>query len=949
MRRILAGLLLLLCFPLCALGQAKGEVESIGFGSLYRPNVHVPMLVRVQAERSGTYQIRVVQKDLDQDHEIFKQDVSLTGSDDGRGPEQRFWMYFIPQPTDNGLPDTSRGGTLRDLQKDLKVFLCDERGRQLIQLPVTQTITNIENVQAGPFSAPRGVKMVLAISDGAQQPVWRDYQQAIGTMEDIVFVTVRSMDLPEDVRGYEMVDAIVWLAAPLPDPSKPSDEKRYNAIQSYVRGGGHLVVCQPAQRDATASVAELLPVEVKEVAPRDNLEPLRGLATAQRDRWDQALRREAEAGDPFSGTNRRRDDWALPQGPFMFARAVPKPGAVVEMAIGWNADGTDQSPYLARIGHGFGCVTWVAHDLSDPAITGRAKSGWPYVWDKVLDFNHDLLVIDNQTPEQFKNTYRAGSAVDIGHSLLAGLELKSKGQMLVSIAVVFFIAYWVVAGPGVYLYLLTRSRAQLSWFFFAFSALVATVLTVLVVKLVVRGPPEMNHVTLVRGTTGGGEPAVAISQFGLYIPRDGAQTLTLPEVSPKHVSYLVAYPRHPQHAPGDIEFPAQLPYVIPVRDGMEDGPVEIAPPFRSTLKQFSARRVGPAAGTVSGKARLSFEDDVWRFEGQVNNGTGQRLRNVYFAYYSPRDNDDYILFLPAWEKGQTVELAEFHDRAVKFIVPSQRQEDLTNLSGRPEQKFRLRGPMGKAGSGMGWSSYWFSLLRSSSFANATRDDLPTSEQQIYHSFAMMSLFDRLPPMKNRTGFNADRVEVLRRGGRYLSVGKAISAGRLVVIAEGERDAPLPFPLLVNGDPVAGKGTVLFQFDLPIERVGAAATTLPSTRPATAPGAEAEPTAPVSVEQAFDPQKYLTGPLPNTLTPEQRRMATEARRAATRARQQQQQQLRQQQQQQQRQRLQQQQQQQPTPQTAPGEPGAFSPVPSPVTPNATASARGFGPEAATWPQ
>ena len=53
---------------------------------------------------------------------------------------------------------------------------------------------------------------------------------------------------------------------------------------------------------------------------------------------------------------------------------------------------------------------------------------------------------------------------------LAGMELTSKSYALISIAVVFFIAYWVIAGPGMYLFLVTRTRAQLSWFMFAASA-----------------------------------------------------------------------------------------------------------------------------------------------------------------------------------------------------------------------------------------------------------------------------------------------------------------------------------------------------------------------------------------------------------------------------------------------------------------------------------------------
>ncbi len=117
MRRLLAGIfLVLLSCPIAALAETKGEVEAIGYDWNYRPNCYVPMRVRVQADKSGTYQIRVVQDDLDADQPLFTQVVSLTGADDGGGPgsEQRFWLYFIPQPTDGGLPDVTDG--LRAIQ-----------------------------------------------------------------------------------------------------------------------------------------------------------------------------------------------------------------------------------------------------------------------------------------------------------------------------------------------------------------------------------------------------------------------------------------------------------------------------------------------------------------------------------------------------------------------------------------------------------------------------------------------------------------------------------------------------------------------------------------------------------------------------------------------------------------------------------------------------------------
>src|SRR5438874_4376044 len=164
MRRLLAGIFFL-CSLLpnaAALGETKGAVEAIGFQGLYRPNCHIPMLVRVQADKSGTYQIRVVQEDMDRDPQIFKEDVSLTGAaEDGKGAEQHFWLYFIPQPTEGGLI----GNSLRDLQQQLKVFLCDEKGRQIAQLPIEQTIINVENPPGSLTSNQRGSRLVLAVTD----------------------------------------------------------------------------------------------------------------------------------------------------------------------------------------------------------------------------------------------------------------------------------------------------------------------------------------------------------------------------------------------------------------------------------------------------------------------------------------------------------------------------------------------------------------------------------------------------------------------------------------------------------------------------------------------------------------------------------------------------------------------------------------------------------------
>src|SRR5438105_3488082 len=130
MRSFLAGLLVL-TIPAAALAQATGFVESIGFGieNRYRPDCWTPMLVNLNSQlgEAESYQVQVVQKDLDQDRVVFTRDITLNPK-----LQQKFWVYFIPQP---GLREAK---TADELQKAVEVWLCtapNARGetRQLLR------------------------------------------------------------------------------------------------------------------------------------------------------------------------------------------------------------------------------------------------------------------------------------------------------------------------------------------------------------------------------------------------------------------------------------------------------------------------------------------------------------------------------------------------------------------------------------------------------------------------------------------------------------------------------------------------------------------------------------------------------------------------------------------------------------------------------------------------
>src|SRR5688572_749668 len=175
MRRILAGLLILITSS-TGLAQ-QDEVEAVGFNNHYRPDAWTPMVVRITPEKSGTYQLQVIQEDLDGDEPIFVQEITLTGADEGKAEQQRFWMYFIPQPTHGGLYDVNRGGTLKEINGQLQVHLADKDGKQIKKLPITSTIINLEPPNSNPFVSPRGTKLILAVSDGRSKLIWTEYEK----------------------------------------------------------------------------------------------------------------------------------------------------------------------------------------------------------------------------------------------------------------------------------------------------------------------------------------------------------------------------------------------------------------------------------------------------------------------------------------------------------------------------------------------------------------------------------------------------------------------------------------------------------------------------------------------------------------------------------------------------------------------------------------------------
>lgn len=799
-RRLIGVLVLLLSFcASSAYAQVTGEVESIGFSSLYRPDCWTPMVVRLRPEsgETGTYQIQVVQEDLDRDHPIYSRTVTLTGNSEGQGVrEQRYWMYFIPQPTESqnehGLPDAADG--LARLQEKLKVFVTNAAGtKQITQLPLTTTITKIDGYRS-PWADGRGTRMILVVSDpdSGSQAMSRDYsppEGILGLQENVVMIPVAPSDLPEDPRGYDAVDAVVLLHVDPANLKLPTDE-RMRALRQYVSTGGRMVICQLPEWEKMEGYGDLLPVTFPPYGDSEpytqgniesnNLGPLRSLAKAEDD-----------------------ESWNRVKGPVRLAAAEPKTGAIVDTWIDWHGAKPlpPRSPYIVRSLYGTGSITWVAQDLGDPAIVSRARTGWTNVWDRVFDWKEDPTVINALTSKAVKDAYQPAAGVELGGGLLAGMEHGRRGATMVFVAVVFFVAYWVLAGPVAYVVLLKQDRARLSWFMFGASALAATLVTALVVKIALSGPAEIRHVSVARFAPA--SATVADARIGLYIPKDGPQLISLDQTLPDAVSYITPFPIHPQFSTGN-DYPAYLEYNVPVRDATADTPPSIAIPFRRTLKKIEAHWVGLSNNGIEGSAELRPADQGY-ITGTITNVTGHDLINIYIAFKFPASDDinqDWVMYVPKLGKGGTIDLG-LEWKAALFLPPD--TAAVEKLDGKS-----VRGIIGQPGRELQWDAYWQNLLRGSS---STLSDNQFTD--LSKSFVILSLFDRIPPAMSNNEHKT-RFEITRRGARKLDLSQLMSAGALVVVAEAD-GSPLPFPMQVQGTPIGGTGTTFYQAAIPLKR------------------------------------------------------------------------------------------------------------------------------------
>ncbi|MGC4033293.1 MAG: hypothetical protein QM754_16490 [Tepidisphaeraceae bacterium] len=390
-----------------------------------------------------------------------------------------------------------------------------------------------------------------------------------------------------------------------------------------------------------------------------------------------------------------------------------------------------------------------------------------------------------------------------------------------TVVFVFFIGYWALAGPGSFAVLAVRKKTQLSWLVYAVIAGVATVVTVLIASVLLRGDATAKHLSVIR--TRPGEAARVQSRLGVYLPKDTVAAIELPQAPDAPPSAIAPVSVDPTLGGDKTVTPRDSRYEIAVGSDADAKSVEVGVPFRSTLKKLQADWTGPVAGVIGGTPRLENVDQLDQLlTGRLSNDTGADLRDVIVIFRSPfRIRDDEVLTIPEWKAGTTIDLTALWKSAE------------TKLESLPSKRFGLPVYATKSTRGK-WSdactSLYDDMRASMTSLSGPFDD---SESGFRRSFPIVSLFDRCPPMTNLPN-QQDRVNLFRRGTRTFDASPAVAAGAMVVLAKTVVPTPLTMPLTVDGEPPKSDGTTLFQAIIPIDRSASPPPTPKTPTPRTKP-------------------------------------------------------------------------------------------------------------------
>lgn len=321
-----------------------------------------------------------------------------------------------------------------------------------------------------------GERLYVRVTDGTSRPI--DLSKVVSYGQNAVVADWFVNNIPDRGVGLEGVDLLLITNA---DTGQLTAQQR-QAISEWVLAGGHLILTGgPRWQETAAGLTDILPLQPESSVITSDVDAVTDLA-----------------GIP---------------GLLADAETVVTRGNLSADAIVMAEDSVGEA-LVARRGHGYGVVDYVAFDPTTPPFRG---------WRGLPDVLFTLATSRDVRPPWsygFINPTQGYNAVEI----LPGVTALPEAMAMVS----FLLAYIVLIGPVNYLVLSRIGRREFAWF-----TIPAMIVTFTIIAWMTGFNLRGTEVVLSRLSIVESWPEIDISHtrqlIGLLSPRRANYDLTLPD------------------------------------------------------------------------------------------------------------------------------------------------------------------------------------------------------------------------------------------------------------------------------------------------------------------------------------------------------------------------------------------------------------------------------------
>jgi hypothetical protein len=793
------------------------ELEQFGVGSSYRPGEFVGIRLKVTAlpeggidEKGENVWVQWELPNADGDIVEYGRPLALT-----RGASRRVWLY-AKLPPDPALSNAVWPVSVYAYENDR---IGRELGGERISAPPAG-MPRVDAIETGMIAyvgtSSMGLNQ-LQLARGPRGTVRSAHEQTR------IVPGLRPADFPDRWEGLKQFEAIAWSGA------SPGDlnSAQIRALVEYVRRGGHLIISLPATANPWAlgepgrldsTLADLLPTQAplkQEGVPLQELMPI--VAKARKLAPDANFTVTLQVFEDLAGDLNRIDNKYVP------ILALPDGRVVV----------------IQRI-FGHGRISLIGLDLSDSRLTGGVlfasdiRSPLPQAdvfWNRILGRRADTPLPGelSEIEDAGRLAYRSIPEKPIGSGAMIRQQINLQGEATkgLLLALLLFLGYWIIAGPGGFVVLKQYGLVRHAWLGFAFAAVVFTVLAWGGVTVLREGDTDVKHLTVLdhivrtEGDWGDFDPQLqrAVSWFSLYVPGYADTSIgieSMPEEYPVPQQRDLLASWEPPGTPVQ-KFPDVDRYRVDVGEQPDDYIV----PARSTATQLYANWLGALDPSWGGTLREDPADPI-RYE--VNSSGEETLTGSLISDLSgPLDDVTMIWVRSQRRPNRMYQRSGEEERPWVAEAASGDMLALGRMAAvpgawQPGESIELDWGEGTSKE----SDYWLDRnIRRLYFDKYLGDGITgqISRRDEITFLKMLSIYQQLKPpiyLRSQPGQTAERSMVARRSlARELDLSPWFVRPCLIVMGVVENSS-CPIPLRVNGRPVKSTGRTFVRWILPLD-------------------------------------------------------------------------------------------------------------------------------------